>query len=111
MRGVLSPWFPPKCTVPLVPPEKANNKNKKGFMVCARDEGFGVLLPVLEFGVQGFGSFGLDGGEVPGFAEVFTEVVEFEVMVLEELDELPIAAADGALHGVFTHTPFFCLLP
>ena len=50
------------------------------------------LVELVTFG-------GLFSGEVLGFAEVVGEVVEFEGMIFEEFDELPVTGTDGAGGG------------
>ena len=48
---------------------------------------------------QGFGTLGKLGGEIGGLSEILLEVVEFERFVVVELDEFPVAVADGGSGG------------
>ena len=42
------------------------------------------------------GPIGLGGGQVVGLAQIVGQVVELDVIVFEELDQLPIAVAHGS---------------
>ena len=46
-----------------------------------------------------FGFIGVRGGQVFRFAEIVSQVVEFEVAIFEEFEEFPVAVADGADGG------------
>ena len=46
---------------------------------------------------QAFHDLGLAGGEIAGFADVFTHVVKLDAAVVMKLDQFEIAGADGAV--------------
>ena len=57
----------------------------------------GFLKPSVEFFPEHGGFFRLDGGEILGFADVLPQVIEFDVLVLVELDEAEVSLAQGAV--------------
>src|SRR5690606_38312256 len=54
------------------------------------------FAPGGELRAEGFGPVRKLGREVGLFADIAAKVVEFEVAVFVELDEFPVAFADGA---------------
>jgi hypothetical protein len=52
-------------------------------------------LPEVEFVEESASTLGLVLGEIPAFCQVVTEIVEFVATVVIELDEFPVAIADG----------------
>jgi hypothetical protein len=57
--------------------------------------GVGILLEAAEFGQQLGGALGFGFGEVVLLADVLGEVEEFDALIIQPLDEFPVASADG----------------